>query len=963
MNDKNCIVSYNEEGGGSTMLIEENTVSERTSVNTKDEFTETDKNLHSKDEQVEKSKNKKAKKGEAKNESRDVANMLCEETNEDQSNNVKKKKKKKHKKKLQINGEIKSLKKMKNKKSCSVVVNRGAKKNINSNVNKNRSSSINSSTSNNTITKKIKKNVQKTDYEKTTEHDTSDSSIESVKTKTNNSIYANEEIDESDDEYNLNTIGDFDLKHYDDLDIIGYDIEGKRIQKDGTNTIDDFIELKSDPNAWRKIKDKKNNRVIELTDSDLQIIKSIRENKIAKYNSNTEYIYENDKDEYKKEGISKIDEKTKEKRYKKMLNNLFIKLQKHAKNKKDSTKQNENYEKLYDLWRNKIYNISLKSEEMNLPFLLPGHKLSYNPPTELINNDSEIKSKNNIDIVKNYEYICNLESYDKTYFELYQRCLDLFLCSRTIKKVLHINKEDLLPKLESTKSLRPYPQYSFIKYVINNEEETEDKKKTIIHNNNIDINEQDHLLYMIHFNKLYIFDILSSYILVVIDLTYYYNFVLTNNKKKEEKKKKKYIYKFDNIMIKVNKLYSIVAICCNDYIFLFHYGDYVPAIKGIAENVINIHSNGNENINKRRKHVVGMADFENTDLNDDKVVSSGDISDKEHLAVGSSKLDNQGIVDVQNGDDDGEDGEDGEDGDDGEDGEDGDDGDDIDSNKESDFPKKKIVELSREISYSKTKSLIGIFNQKFKKSDKFIYSPDVDVKWFNIKPNDPRIKYCVAIKHEGKIKHFTWNTNGNYLSVTCLRKIGQYHICYLHHLKTMKSMKLIKKYIAKRGDVIQTMFYPCRPYYVVAFENIIKIYDLKASSVKKRIIKKLKGVKNITCVDVHKNESYILASNDKGDVYIFDLDLSSTPYKKFHVDNCSLKKVEFHKIYNLFYTLSSEGVVNLFYSKFFDDYITNPVLLPINKVTTESKITDIVWSDKKPWFFAHTDNNYSSLFT
>ncbi|CRH04077.1 ribosome biogenesis protein BOP1, putative [Plasmodium relictum] len=790
----------------------------------------------------------------------------------------------------------------------------------------------------NKIKNKNKINKKETDYEDTIGSDFNNGSVKSTNTNTENNIFMNEEIDESDDEYNINTLGDFDLKHYENFDIIGYDIEGRKIYKKNENAIDEFIESKTDADSWRKIKDKKNNRIIELTNTDLEIIKSIRENKVAKYIDNSNFIYENEKEEYKifpTSNYNLIKDNYKESKHDKKR---ILQIMKYLLNKQ---KYPERYlpkeeDDIYDLWNNKIYDEFNNINEINLPNVLPGHKYSYNPPPELMYNSSEKRNilKNNEDafIPQNYKSIRNIEYYKKTYFDLYQRCLDIYLCSRSLKNVLNINKEDLLPKLPSTKSLKPFPQYPFIKYILN-DDLTKDKNK---YNNHIDINERDNIVYIIQCDKLYVFDILTSYNIATIDLKHYFKKVMPLNKKSANFQ--------DNIMIKVNRDYLILAISYENIIFLFHYESFIPPVKSNIENIEEIYHN-----NKKKKRACSNSDDESKDKNGtssslsnsedeeesdlyDEDFDEGNDDEETHISNDIKEI-SEDEKEIKNN---------------------------YEKNCDSE---KKYINLDRNMIYYKTKGLLSAFHNNFKNSDEYCYSTDIDIKWINIKSNDKKIKYCVAMKHEGKIRNFSWNKNGNYLSVTCLRKVGQYHYCYLHHLKSMKSIKLIKKYKQKRGDIIQTLFFPKSPYFAVAFENNIIIYNLKSKSKKDRIIKKLRGIQNITSIDVHTNEGYVLASDEKGKVFIFDLELSSNPYKKFHLQNCSLKKVEFHKIFNLFYSLSSNGTVNLFYSKFFQDYITNPILLPIKQLSNESKIIDLVWSCKKPWLFVHTENNFSALYT
>ncbi|CAA9990549.1 BOP1-like WD40 protein [Plasmodium knowlesi strain H] len=788
---------------------------------------------------------------------------------------------------------------------------------------------------------------KETDYEDTTGSDLCSSSVRSENTKRGKNIFANEEIEESDDEYNLSRLGNFDMKHYEDLDILGYDIWGNKIQKTDENAIDDFIESKTDKNAWRKIKDKKNNRIVELTNQDLEIIRSIRQNKVAKYLNEENYVYENEKEEYKlgvKEPSNRKYKQSAEEKRK--IEQIIMHLMDKEKNPEKYKKEDDEYKLLYDLWRNKIYDDFNNFNEMNLPNILPGHKYSYNPPPELMYNSAErrkiLKQNNDAFIPQNFEKIRNIEFYKKTYFELYQRCLDLYLCSRSLKNVLHIKKEDLLPKLPSTQSLKPYPQYPFVKYNMD-EAINGDKNKYL---NQIDVMEDHHIVYVVQCGKLYIFDILTSYNIAVIDLAYYYGATLPRAKGGE----KKGGISFDNIRIKANKAYDIVAVSFGNTIFLFHYENFIPPAKSSADNIEEVYRTDS----KRRKN--SAEDDEEYSRCDDTLSEE---RDSEGEAAHLSGDDDDGHFEGSLDDD-----EDDEDNDDEDDENHGDD--ELDKNEEDAEEKhsgKKCEQLSKTMAYCKTKGLLSVFHKNFKTSEEYVYSPDVDVKWKYIKPNDRKIKYCVAIQHEGKIRNFSWNKNGNYLSVTCLRKVGQYHYCYLHHLKSMKSIKLIKKYNQKRGDLVQSMFFPSSPYFLAAFENGITIYNLKAKSKNERIVKKLRGIQNITCVDVHINESYILSSDENGNVFIFDLDLSCNPYKKFHLQECSLKKVEFHKKYNLFYSLSSNGVVNLFYAKFFQDYVTNPVLLPITQLSSESKICDVTWSGRSPWLFAHTEGNFSVLYT
>ncbi|KJP88528.1 hypothetical protein AK88_01807 [Plasmodium fragile] len=581
-----------------------------------------------------------------------------------------------------------------------------------------------------------------TDYEDTTGgSDLCNSSVRSQNTTTGKNIFADDEIDESDDEYNLNTLGNFDLKHYEDLDILGYDIWGNKIEKTDENAIDDFLESKTDKDAWRKIKDKKNNRIVELTNQDLEIIRSIRQNKVAKLLNEENYVYENEKEEYKS-GMKEPDNRKYKQsaEEKKKIQQLILHLMDKEKNPEKYKKEDDEFKLLYDLWKHKIYDDFKNVNEMNLPHILPGHKYSYNPPPELMYNSAErrkiLKQNNDAFIPQNFEKVRNIEFYKKTYFELYQRCLDIYLCSRSVKNVLHIKKEDLLPKLPSTQSLKPYPHHPFVKYIMN-DTLTGDRNKYL---SQIDVSEDRHIVYVVQCGKLYIFDILTSYNIAVIDLAHYYEATLPKGKGAERSGG----ITFDNIRIKANKAYDIVAVSFANMILLFHYENFIPPAKSGAENIEQVYGTDA----KRRKNSFG--DGEENSRSDDTL--SGEERDSEGDAEDlSDDEDFEGSLDD---DEDGSDQGDDDEADHGEEelGKN-------DEDAEETLSRRKCEPLSRTMAYYKTKGLLSVFHKNFKNSDEYVYSPDVDVKWKHIKSNDRKIKYCVAIQHEGKIRDFSWNKN------------------------------------------------------------------------------------------------------------------------------------------------------------------------------------------------------------
>ena len=83
--------------------------------------------------------------------------------------------------------------------------------------------------------------------------------------------------DDSEDDAPRNRIGNVPLEWYKDEDHVGYDLEGQKIIRTLTGgEIDALLESKDNPDAWRTIKDHKNQREMVLTDTDLEVIRRIR---------------------------------------------------------------------------------------------------------------------------------------------------------------------------------------------------------------------------------------------------------------------------------------------------------------------------------------------------------------------------------------------------------------------------------------------------------------------------------------------------------------------------------------------------------------------------------------------------------------------------------------------------------------------------------------------------------------
>ncbi|KAI9101170.1 NUC169 domain-containing protein [Phlyctochytrium arcticum] len=286
-------------------------------------------------------------------------------------------------------------------------------------------------------------------------------------------IYAE---DDSDEEV-TNTIGNVPKEWYDDLPHMGYDINGKPIAKsEKGDQLDQFLATMDDPDAWRSVYDKLEERNIVLTTEELQMLKKIQkgyfpdeasnpyEPTVEWFSSQTSIMPLSAAPEPKRRFIPSKHEARKIMHIVRAIRQGRI-----IPGKKQPKKQNE----VFDIWADAPEQSADRVMHISAPKLaLPEHDESYNPPVEYLPDEKEIEEWKNTDtqdreknyVPKKYGALRLVPGYDRFIQERFERCLDLYLCPRMIKKRLQVDPESLIPKLPSPRDLEPFPSKLAITY-------------------------------------------------------------------------------------------------------------------------------------------------------------------------------------------------------------------------------------------------------------------------------------------------------------------------------------------------------------------------------------------------------------------------------------------------------------------------------------------------------------------
>lgn len=282
--------------------------------------------------------------------------------------------------------------------------------------------------------------------------------------------------DDSEDDAPRNRIGNVPLEWYDDEDHVGYDLAGQRIARTlSTSEIDALLESKDNPDAWRTIKDHKNQREIVLTDTDLEVIRRLRQ-RILPSGQNAEEDMFPEPIENKDAAIHPLNnahppksrflpskwERMKVKRLKALIREGKIRPPPPPK------------PEVWDLWADEAPK-KRKKAPPPLPapkMALPGHASSYNPPSEYLMTEEEKKAWEEQDeqdrelshLPEKFACLRHVPAFPEIMQERFKRCLDLYLVPRALRQRMNVDPESLLPKLPSPKDLRPFPTHVAVSY-------------------------------------------------------------------------------------------------------------------------------------------------------------------------------------------------------------------------------------------------------------------------------------------------------------------------------------------------------------------------------------------------------------------------------------------------------------------------------------------------------------------
>jgi ribosome biogenesis protein ERB1 len=305
--------------------------------------------------------------------------------------------------------------------------------------------------------------------------------------------------DDEDDDGKGNRIGRVPLHWYDEHDHVGYDAFGEKVIKSVSASGGDRIEqaLANQDNIGQGkfvVYDALNDRNVELTERQLELIRRVQGGAFAhpEHDAHPDHIdyfsgvdpilsgLNSNRHEPKARFQPSKWEKLQVDRMLERLDKGYISMDYLTGKIRDmnDAKKNIDPDKPFALWtgdEEDEHNMRKGPQHIAAPKVPPpGHAASYIPPDEYLPTDDDLKKWEDLApkdrpfghmIPKKFPNLRSVGAYQHSVREAFERCLDLYLCPRVLKRRLNIDPETLIPRLPRAQDLKPFPTVKCIEYL------------------------------------------------------------------------------------------------------------------------------------------------------------------------------------------------------------------------------------------------------------------------------------------------------------------------------------------------------------------------------------------------------------------------------------------------------------------------------------------------------------------
>ncbi|KAG9472872.1 hypothetical protein GDO78_016067 [Eleutherodactylus coqui] len=218
----------------------------------------------------------------------------------------------------------------------------------------------------------------------------------------------------------------------------------------------------------------------------------------------------------------------------------------------------------------------------------------------------------------------------------------------------------------------------------------------------------------------------------------------------------------------------------------------------------------------------------------------------------------------------------------------------------------------------------------------------------------------LRIHHEKAVKQVTWHGRGDYFAVV-LPDNGNAQVL-IHQLSRRRSQNPFRK---SKGLVQRVQFHPTRPFFFVATQRSVRVYNLLKQELTKKLLANCKWISSIA---IHPAGDNLIYGSYDSKLAWFDMDLSTKPYKVLRHHKKALRAVAFHRQYPLFASGSDDGSVIVCHGMVYNDLLQNPLIVPVkvlrgHEITRDLGVLDVIFHPTQPWVFSSGADATIRLYT
>ncbi|KAK2149681.1 hypothetical protein LSH36_442g03132 [Paralvinella palmiformis] len=234
------------------------------------------------------------------------------------------------------------------------------------------------------------------------------------------------------------------------------------------------------------------------------------------------------------------------------------------------------------------------------------------------------------------------------------------------------------------------------------------------------------------------------------------------------------------------------------------------------------------------------------------------------------------------------------------------------------------------------------------------------VQWEKYSGEEEEKGFRLKITHFKAVGHVTWHGRGDYMAVVVPG--GESKSVVIHQLSRRRSQNPFSK---SKGLVQCVLFHPSRPFFFVATQRYVRVYNLLKQELTKKL---LTNVKWVSSMAVHPGGDNLIIGSYDCRLSWFDLDLSTKPYQTLRHHKKAIRQVCYHKKYPLFASSSDDGTVIICHGRVYNDLLQNPLIVPVKVLrghTIENSIGVLAseFHPTQPWIFSSGADHTIRLFT